>query len=165
MTLSADDTEDLRRATCDRRSAEIAFNQANEEAKYRKKKFEAATRQEQLLVDKLFGDTEPMPLFDTSEPPEPEDWRDIVLSDAGIDDALVEKLADANIASLGELEDHRKKCGETWAAELPGVGEAAKAKIEDALAEYWSEHQPEPESEPEDEPEPDEDQEEVDAAE
>ena len=76
--------------------------------------------------------------------PAPDDsaWRKELLSDvltrAGFTGKLIEKLADADLATLGELADFTAIRRLT---DIKGVGEANAEKIEKALENHWAQRQ------------------------
>lgn len=75
-----------------------------------------------------------------------ESWRECRFDDTAefSDDLLpasiVNKLADANINTVGDLYDFQAKHGEFWAKEIKGIGKSKAEKISDAMIEFWKKH-------------------------
>jgi hypothetical protein len=68
---------------------------------------------------------------------EGDDWRDVPLSDVlsgYVTQTVADKLADAEIKTVGELSDYLKKCKLT---DIAGIGNAKAEAIERALERFW----------------------------
>jgi len=87
-----------------------------------------------------------MPLFDgikDEQPAEPvkpaseddESWRTIPLGYTPIPDALVRKLADADIVTIGNLTDWTS--ADKPLTDIPGIGESKAEKIREAMDKFW----------------------------
>src|ERR1700747_1153467 len=86
--------------------------------------------------DRLQGAGE-MPLFT----PPPEAWRTVPLAEVlrGLPEKKLEILAEAELRTLGELEDFRAAKGAfDWG--LKGIGAENRSKIEELVLDYWQRH-------------------------
>lgn len=70
-----------------------------------------------------------------------EAWRDTPIehltkvSKDALPDSIVKKLIDAKIDTVGKLADHKNKG--KWLTDIPGIGEAAVTKIDDAEVQFY----------------------------
>ena len=116
----------------------------------RKEKKAALEQAQQALIRfaRRVTNPEPMPLFDgangtapAEHPAGDEGWRDVPLAEAleGVTEKLLAKLQDgANLRTVGELADWTgADGGRHKLVDLPGIGEAAATKIEEALDKFW----------------------------
>lgn len=71
-----------------------------------------------------------------------EAWRILpidTLTERGVSVSQCEKLQQAGIDTLGELQERMKTKGEWWAQDIKGIGEAARTKIVDVFNEIVTE--------------------------
>lgn len=113
-------------------------------AKEAKADVEAAIERLLSAVDDRDEDT---PLLDGMPAQAPskdaEAWRATPIDQLEIPAAVMQKLIDAEMETLGKLADHGQS-GKGWIA-IPGIGEASGEKIDKALDRYWQDHpQPDP---------------------
>lgn len=119
-----------------------------EAASSAKKLLEAATEQLNWYIRKKEreheeqGKQEAMPLFDKPAPP-PESWRETPIADLsafGLSSAIVGKLTDQGVGTIGALADWTNT-GKLL-TDLDGIGPGKAAQIEEALTAYWAKHSP-----------------------
>jgi hypothetical protein len=63
-------------------------------------------------------------------------WEALPISEIGVTGKMAEKLADAAIATLGELAK-AQATGEWWAEKIKGIGPGAAEKIGDGWIAFW----------------------------
>ena len=63
-------------------------------------------------------------------------WESLPISEIGVTGKMAEKLADAAIATLGELSKAQAR-GEWWAEKIKGIGPGAAEKIRDGWIAFW----------------------------
>lgn len=124
-------------------AAESEWEEAKEEAKAAKSKFDCAVS---ALRRAIRQQQEKLPLFDKpaeeasdevdDDDTDDTDWRDVPLSELAIPDGLLGKLYDAKIETMGQLADRSAKEPLNF---LPGIGDASMAKIEAATTQFWAE--------------------------
>jgi len=80
-------------------------------------------------------------LFDQTQPPEtpgaqkdPDRWRKYPLTQLDLRAALVQKLAEKDLFTLGDVATW---CEKKRLIDVPGIGEAGGKEIEDALEAFW----------------------------
>lgn len=78
-------------------------------------------------------DDDQLPLF--SEPKDSEAWREEAVVTLGLSEGVTAKLAEAGIATLGQLDTH---CKTKQLATIKGCGAVMCETIETALEEYWA---------------------------
>ncbi len=64
-------------------------------------------------------------------------WEALPISEIGVAGKMAEKLADAGIATLGELSKAQAR-GEWWAEKIKGIGPGAAEKIGDGWIAFWA---------------------------
>ena len=64
-------------------------------------------------------------------------WHSLPVSEIGVTGKMAEKLADAGIATLGELSQAQAR-GEWWAEKIKGIGPGAAEKIGDGWIAFWA---------------------------
>lgn len=70
-----------------------------------------------------------------SEPADAEAWREEVVITLGLPEGITAKLADAGIATLGQLQTY---CKTELLTDIDGIGDGARDKIETALEKHWA---------------------------
>ena len=135
LTIKANhlsDIQSLNREVC---TAKEAWDSSKAEAAEDKKRYDK-------LVIELTGMISVglnAPLFDNADAEatdgEYRGWREIEMSslcEPDLGDSILRKLSqnDPPILTLGDLSDWQKAKGETWAQDIPGIGERARAEIE-----------------------------------
>jgi hypothetical protein len=73
------------------------------------------------------------PLLDHAAPPSNGEWRKFTIDRLGgqVTAKDREKLAGANLLTLGDLQDRMQRDSSWWAKDIKGIGEAGKTRIED----------------------------------
>lgn len=137
----------LRRAIIDAeracQRAETDYEQAKEEASFKKKILEHAVDKLRRIAREI---SEPLPLFEHAKKQEaliediedPDAWRAVPLSDAlpELSVGTIEKLTEAGLGTIGDLADY-SNAGKLL-IDVPGIGNATAEKIEEAQANYWA---------------------------
>ena len=106
----------------------------------------AAKAKLQRLEKQLRDDAKDPPLFDVAtatreDAPDEDAWKSVRLDDPdhfNLPEGLLAKLAEKEIETLGDLSAWQEKHGDFWAKEIPGVGQAARQKIDDQMAEFFT---------------------------
>lgn len=115
------------------RVAETDWLLKKENTSVAKKLYDSLMKQ----VSDLIAGGPATPLFDHAEGEDVDgDWRDFNLgnfSEPLLSGNILDKLAknEPPIITIGDLSDWQKKVGETWAQAIPGIGEKARAEIEE----------------------------------
>jgi hypothetical protein len=119
------------------KEAELAYETAKATAATRKKFWE----EQQARFNAAFDEYDlPAPLFDAAD----QDWRDVELVDAlggqpGVTGSLLEKLAEAELRTVGQLSDYlNADGGRQRLTDIKGVGAKKAEAIEEALAAFWA---------------------------
>jgi ERCC4-type nuclease len=83
---------------------------------------------------------ESLPLFPEDaaapEPPADDSWRVVPFTLLNLPQAIVEKLYEAELATVGQLADWTAAGREL--TDIPGIGPAKAEKIEEAMEAFWS---------------------------
>lgn len=126
--------------------AQDAEDEANGVYKSAKKLRERLEEELGDLLDDVFAvpDKAEMPLFDVEateqEPAPSDDWRSMPIVDLNLPDRVVSALGEKDICTIGSLSDWMEKKTDFWAADIPGIGKAAKQQVEEAFAAFWEQH-------------------------
>lgn len=125
------------------RDAGVAFSNAKQKASEAKKRFDRLTAD---LSDLVAQDPlqHRLPFGDTNDPetevsaPNVDQWRAKPVYELDIPVGLAEKLVDAGLGKLGELQDY-------WAAgkqlyDITGIGNEKAAVVADAFSDYGAKH-------------------------
>lgn len=108
--------------------AQNAVDECSAELKEAKGTLDLAT---QRLLSEI--DDDQLPLFE--EPKDSEAWREEAVVTLGLSEGVTAKLAEAGIATLGQLDTH---CKTKQLATIKGCGAVMCETIETALEEYWA---------------------------
>ena len=120
--------------------AESEFLAANEEAKWKKKAFEARVSELRKAIRQA---TEPLPLYDqngqpsangVAKPADDESWRSVEVTDLVLPRSVYSHLYAAELRTIGQIADWTK---DKRLIDIPGIGQATGEKIEAALDQFW----------------------------
>lgn len=79
---------------------------------------------------------------DRQETPESEDeWREFPIEKLGLSETTVQKMAEKDIQTVGQLADWTKERGEFWYKDIKGFGPKAADKVSDAMDKFWAKRQ------------------------
>lgn len=123
------------------RRLEARFFDARRGAKNAKDDFEAADQELRTLIAEGFDPQAKLPF--PTEPQVAEDvdaWRLAPLSELFLPEKLRDKLLDAGIETIGQLEDLRGEISEGKAEWPKGVGTAKVTAIEDSVLSWLTDH-------------------------
>ena len=143
VEVDADQYEELRSAMEERRVAETKQQWAADAAKAAKKALEVAQGREERAVEAIFDPQKR--LFDESgeataaaKDLSVEDVEGTALRSLDIPAQVIANLAalDPPVVTVGALAKLQKGDPQ-WDKKVPGIGEAARQKIEDAVAALW----------------------------
>lgn len=146
--------EEIKKAEADCQIAERQWNGLKEETKEAKENYDAKVNRLRSLAKQtaspgpLFGSANGKPASTSAngKPDEDDAWKDTPISDLCrfmkhgkklITPALVKKLEDAKLDTLGKLCDHIAK--DKWVTDVDGIGKAAADKIDDAIEMFLEE--------------------------
>ena len=141
--ISDDTANELTAAYKTFATAQAKADEAKARAKMAKANEEAAQAALNAIIRQIIDG--PGPLFtaaeaEPSEADEPELWRGVKLAgDDFLPPGILKALAENStpITTLGELTDWQAEHGDFWAKDIPGIGEAAQEKIDEALMGWW----------------------------
>ncbi len=114
-------------------TAQASFDQAKEEAKYRKQVFEKAIANLRKLVRCGF---EPAPLFDDPKDENEDPRLNLMISRLDLPQIIFKLFDDANIITLGDISAWTKG---NKLIDIKGIGESKAEEIETALEKFWEE--------------------------
>lgn len=158
LVIAAENGQALRESRAKVARLEKLSDEAAKKAKEAKKRHESAIEDHFALEQELdsgqqrlpFGPDEPATAAAPSSPApaEPDEtWKVVPLATLGIDDelpaGLLAKLEDAGLKTVGDVADHTKpdQAGRSkQLVDIKGIGQAAAAKIETALEQFWAKH-------------------------
>lgn len=99
----------------------------------------AKAKREGLITDLRQAIRSHQPSLPFDRPAGSDDWRAVPLAQAlngHVTDKVLEKLAEAELRTVGELADYTARCRLT---DIAGIGQAKAEVIEKALEEFWAE--------------------------
>ena len=103
-----------------------------------KKTFEVADEELRKLIRGGPDLQQQLPGMDDVEPSE--EWRDLSLTDLGLDAALAATLHKSEITTIGELSDYMAEHGPQWSGDLMGIGEVKAEVIQECYVTFWAAH-------------------------
>lgn len=117
-----------------------------EDAAGAKKQLDAAHEELRELVEQAergFG-----PLFNQKTDEQPQvaassgEWRQVTIAllPNAASGATLQRLAEKDILTIGDLADWTKEHGDFWYKDIPGLGKVKADKLSDALEEFWATH-------------------------
>lgn len=133
--------EAIRQKEQDVRRLESVFFDYRRAAKIAKENFEAADQELRTLIAEGFDPQAKLPF--SAEPQVAEDvdaWRLAPLSELFLPEKLRDKLLDAGVETIGQLEDLRGEISEGKAEWPKGIGTAKITAIEDSVLSWLTDH-------------------------
>jgi hypothetical protein len=128
--------------TIKERNAEVArllleWTQLKGDASEAKKEYDQAVSELSYLISRGPEKQQKLPFVDSTDG-ESLAWRDIMVEESlGLTAKILEKLEDAGVRTIGELEDLRAGAGLT---SIGGIGQTTADKIEEQVLEWLSEN-------------------------
>ncbi len=133
---------------------ETVWEARKEDAKEAKDAFDEAVLRLRHLIQSAEEDEESMPLFNKNGQASPapavadaealdESWKRVPLSEAleGISAAVLQKLKDAELETVGDLQAFIERVGQNGYSDplgtIKGIGAATAQKVADALEAFW----------------------------